>query len=276
MVSGCGVPAGTAVYASQTCGGTGLIRLADGSEVALQSASLQLRDTTGTLVELSSGTITASVQPQAPGAAWIVRTRHGEARVIGTRFTVALSDDRTAVSVAEGAVNVATDSAQKSLLAGEEAELLATGAIATANSSIDLLAPGMQALSPMLGGWEMVDGVLRGTGDDQKSRCRIRSHAVFAHGELEIEARGDDAFYLEVQVRGYRAVVGVDLRGNNAWQTVRVIFTPDFIRATVNGRDAEVTMVKEDWDNEDFVSVFCQTNPGGHVDIRRWQVIPRG
>ena len=274
VISGCGVPVGSAVHADEVCTGTGRIRFPDGSELALQSASLRLRQTAGALIDLSGGTVIAAVQPQAPGTQWTVRTSHGEVRVVGTRFTVARQHDRTGVEVEEGTVNVLTSSVQRTLQAGDQVDLLSNGEIAAAAEAVDLLASGMSALQTMRGSWEMVNGELHGRGD-AANRCRIRTAAVFPHGEVEVEVRGQDAVLFEVQIRGYAAFVMVEFGDSAAWHQVRVRFDADQVRATADGREVPVELVADEADGEPFVSMYAQVNPGGFVAIRRWQVIPQ-
>lgn len=61
------------------------------------------------IVHLTQGTATFSVDPVPPGGLFAVQTPHGRVEVVGTRFTVAVGEACSRVSVSEGRVRVRRD-----------------------------------------------------------------------------------------------------------------------------------------------------------------------
>lgn len=91
------------------------LELPDGSRVALDTASaIDVRfDASQRLVALHAGEIlvTTAHQPRGPSRPFLVETRHGLLRALGTRFTVRAGSEATAIAVEQGAVEIAPSSA---------------------------------------------------------------------------------------------------------------------------------------------------------------------
>lgn len=82
----------------------------------------------GKRIAVESGRLRGSVAPQPAGRPLIVRTPHAEATVLGTAFSISVSEDRTRLAVREGEVRFASREG------GREALLVAArqGAVADA------------------------------------------------------------------------------------------------------------------------------------------------
>lgn len=98
--------------------GVGEIRevvLADGTRLLLNTASAvdaRFDEATREVLLLAGEIlITTSPDPAAPPRPFMVRSRHGTIRALGTRFTVRLDDDVSRVAVYEGAVRIQPDEA---------------------------------------------------------------------------------------------------------------------------------------------------------------------
>ncbi len=81
------------------------------------------------IVHLSAGTATFAVQPVPPGGLFAVQTPHGRVEVVGTRFTVAVGERCSRVSVSEGKVRVRRDDAVFLVPAGESREVCRGGEV---------------------------------------------------------------------------------------------------------------------------------------------------
>jgi len=108
--------------------------LADGSRLLLNTASAVdvAFDGRRRLLRLQAGEILVATHPDAaaPPRPFVVATRHGLVRALGTRFTVRLEDDRTVAAVQEAAVEIQPADAPQQrmrLEAGERAGFSARG-----------------------------------------------------------------------------------------------------------------------------------------------------
>lgn len=115
------LPAGTSVETR------GVVRFPDGSRLELSGA---LRDLgRGTL--LTSGTLTAVVSRQPAGRPFVLLTPQAELRVLGTRFTLAVTKEGTRLEVAEGRVRLTRLSDKRSVDVG-------AGQFAVAQAGVEL------------------------------------------------------------------------------------------------------------------------------------------
>lgn len=90
-----------------TGGGTLTIRYGDGTQVRVEPASaLAVVAGDGKRLRLDRGVVQAQVAPQPTAHPLRVTTTHGEAVVVGTRFTLAVSVSRTHLAVDEGRVRL--------------------------------------------------------------------------------------------------------------------------------------------------------------------------
>lgn len=112
----------------------------DGSTLELIPGSRGAVGSTAAAFELDAGALSAVVAAQPAGRAFVIRTPHGEARVLGTRFQLAVADDRTRLEVEAGAVELRrSDGASAVVAAGRMAEVgPATMPVATASVVPDL------------------------------------------------------------------------------------------------------------------------------------------
>lgn len=100
------------------------LRLPDGSALALDAGAVLAFPGDGPPL-LRAGRLEAEVRPQPAGRGFVLATPHSAIEVLGTRFSVAVADGRSAVAVERGRVRV-TDRA-----AGWSRELLPGGACAS-------------------------------------------------------------------------------------------------------------------------------------------------
>lgn len=129
--------------------------LPDGTQLLLNTASAVdvLFTASERRLALRAGEIQVATAPDRLGRPFVVETPHGSARPIGTRFTVRLDGDASAVAVAEGAVLLASRHAPgqvQRLDAGQQARFDADRVQAA------------QPLSPLSTSW--VGGVLAAEG----------------------------------------------------------------------------------------------------------------
>lgn len=110
------------------------IVLDDGSQLLLNTASAVdvAFDERRRLLRLRAGEILVATRPDTAAVArpFLVATRHGMVRALGTRFSVRLEDDRTVVSVLEAAVELQPADAPRRRLrleAGRRAGFTAEG-----------------------------------------------------------------------------------------------------------------------------------------------------
>ncbi len=106
------------------------IVLADHSDLLLDARSAVDIRYTGEArrVELNRGQLIATVAPD-PARPFVVSTRHGTVRALGTRFLVKLEGDRTLVAVLEHSVRLRTRDGMESTLHEGEVGVLAGGRI---------------------------------------------------------------------------------------------------------------------------------------------------
>ncbi len=120
------LPARALAWTADEHTGVGEVRrvaLPDGSALWLNALSAIDLDFSGSLrrVHLRSGEIQIQTA-SAPGREFVVDTRHGRLRALGTRFTARLASDATFAAVYEGAVAVAPrDGAGGVVPAGQQA-----------------------------------------------------------------------------------------------------------------------------------------------------------
>lgn len=83
--------------------GTALLRCGNGTTLRL-GPSTEVDVSGPWRFHVAAGEVAAAVAPPPPGLSFIVSTPHAEARVVGTRFTLAASGSATRLSVEEGTV----------------------------------------------------------------------------------------------------------------------------------------------------------------------------
>ena len=115
---GGGVPAGPL-----SAVGTVRLDLGDAELTLLPGCQVVLRPGDGHRLRLEHGDLRCTVRKQPTGSTWSLIAPQGEVRVVGTRFTVKAVDQRLAVVVDEGVVELVGDGATRRIAAGEEAEL---------------------------------------------------------------------------------------------------------------------------------------------------------
>ena len=82
-------------------------------------------------VRLERGALTATINPQPNGTVFAIGTAHGRATVLGTRFTLAVTRDRTHLRVDHGRVRLAaTGNDGLAIAAGDSATLDGAGVVA--------------------------------------------------------------------------------------------------------------------------------------------------
>jgi ferric-dicitrate binding protein FerR (iron transport regulator) len=84
------------------------LKLADGTkiELAAETRVAQITNGDGKKIALDLGALTAEVKKQPAGQPLVITTPHAEARVLGTRFTLAVKGDTTRLEVQEGRVRL--------------------------------------------------------------------------------------------------------------------------------------------------------------------------
>jgi hypothetical protein len=87
---------------------TAVLRLTDGTRLELASDTRidPILSREGKRVDLAQGILSADVKKQPPGQALVIATPHGEARVLGTKFTLTVRGDATRLDVQEGRVRL--------------------------------------------------------------------------------------------------------------------------------------------------------------------------
>lgn len=88
--------------------GSARLRFADGSELAL-GGDTTLRwvpRTSGILMQLDRGSLVADIAPRSGGQPFVTASRHATVTVLGTRFSLSTDDQRSAVTVDHGSVQV--------------------------------------------------------------------------------------------------------------------------------------------------------------------------
>lgn len=105
---------------------SGTVELAGGGSVALDAGSVAVAAGTARAprLELHAGVARCTVASRAGVPPFVVTTPHGEVRVLGTAFAVAVDAD-TRVAVERGVVEVAAQGATRRLAAGASARLAA-------------------------------------------------------------------------------------------------------------------------------------------------------
>lgn len=124
------VRAGQAV--ETRAGGKASLQFADKTRLELGPASLLsglADDASGKRAHLVAGTLAADVPRQPAGRAFVLTTPHSDVRVLGTKFTLAVTADSTRLEVTEGRVRLTrlTDKRSVEVAAGQFA-LAAPGA----------------------------------------------------------------------------------------------------------------------------------------------------
>jgi anti-sigma factor RsiW len=111
--------------------GVATLAVADSTLRLEGPASLVVRgEVNHVALELSRGTLVASVTHRTPGATFVVSTRDGRVEVRGTRFTVSAEPERSTVAVDEGRVAVFARGAERSVSAGQRVALTTAGFVA--------------------------------------------------------------------------------------------------------------------------------------------------
>lgn len=122
-----------------------VLRYDDGTQVDLAPGS-RARDFSaegGKLIVLERGSLTGDVRRQPEDQPMIVRTPEGEARVLGTRFTLSVGAGSSRLDVEKGVVRLTrlSDGKAADVAAGQTA-VASAGAAPVARSSIAAMAPG--------------------------------------------------------------------------------------------------------------------------------------
>lgn len=96
------------------------VRLTDGTWLRFKGAAYRIETADGGHVSLHSGRVEAEVAPRPPGHPLRITTPHGEAVIVGTRFSLVVDNVATLLRVTEGTVRFAGRPvvADESLLAG--------------------------------------------------------------------------------------------------------------------------------------------------------------
>ncbi len=116
------------------------LSLPDGGTLLLdaRSAADLSFDAARRLVRLREGALIATVPAEAAGRPFIVQTRHGEARALGTRYMVRTGDDHTEVAALQHRVALRTLSGEEAMLAeGRTARMTGHGGIEADTASAD-------------------------------------------------------------------------------------------------------------------------------------------
>ena len=103
------------------------VALADGSRVELAPGGAASLIAEGRLA-LTAGTLHAEIRPRPLDRPFRIATPHGEATVVGTRFSLAVAGERTTLSVESGRVRLAGAVGALEAAAGTQAELGSSGA----------------------------------------------------------------------------------------------------------------------------------------------------
>ena len=114
------------------------LSLPDGGTLLLdaRSAADLSFDATQRLVRLREGAVIATVSADAAARPFIVQTRHGEARALGTRYMVRAGEGHTEVAALQHSVALRTrDGAEATLAEGDTARMTGQGAIETSAAS---------------------------------------------------------------------------------------------------------------------------------------------
>jgi ferric-dicitrate binding protein FerR (iron transport regulator) len=92
----------------ETGAGEATLKLVDGTRIDLAAETRVDRITNGEgkRIALDQGLLTADVKKQPAGQPLVIVTPHAEARVLGTRFTLAVKGDSTRLDVQEGRVRL--------------------------------------------------------------------------------------------------------------------------------------------------------------------------
>jgi ferric-dicitrate binding protein FerR (iron transport regulator) len=122
-----------------------VLRYDDGSKVELGSASraAEFASAGGKRIRLERGSLTGDVRPQPAEHPLIVRTPEGEARVLGTRFTLSVGGGASRLDVEKGLVRLTrrVDGRSVDVAAGQMA-VASAGAAPVARPSVAAMKPG--------------------------------------------------------------------------------------------------------------------------------------
>lgn len=234
------LPAGSPLVGTVAIAGGGTV------EIAVHSTALAGGDALRPELVLERGRAICTVAPRASGASFTVRTPHGSAAVVGTSFTVAVTD-RTRVAVSEGRVAVTGTHGRLEVDAGALAEL-------GADRAPELFAPVAQPLDLPWAAWNNGSADLRprtdGTGPNGQTALRVdlvdhqtwvgcwwrRGRDWSGHAGLSLTVQGDGSgrrFLLEVldnagipdDGRSCERFIVEVTDERSGWREIRVPFT---------------------------------------------------
>ncbi len=160
-------------YGIFTHNGTAVLAYADGTTVEIGNSTWiqRLTENGGKRLELTEGTVRATVAKQPEGKPFILATPHGEARVVGTVFRLTATKAGTHLEVEEGKVR----------LQGVD---VSTGQVAVAAPGT---APVVRPFSSLRGHWKLDDGQGRialdatGLGND----ARLKDQTEWTAGKID-------------------------------------------------------------------------------------------
>lgn len=247
------------------------LRCVDGSELRIDPGSaLTVSRSDGMRIFLDHGRVHAAVTPQGAGDRFELRTPQAQVAVLGTSFSVAADAAGSRIAVAEGRVAVsAIGGAQRELGPGDSCRVDAAGVITVraAPRRVDLFDGGdASAWTPLRGDWTVIDGMLVGTGDDDRS-TRIATRATFDDVEVELRVRASETVQLELQLRGYRVFWAVPGDQLGTWVTLRASAEGEYLRATIDGRPLVAELTASDVDPA-FISIYARFDgPEGRVEV---------
>jgi ferric-dicitrate binding protein FerR (iron transport regulator) len=190
----------------------------------------------GKRVLLDAGRVEATVAKQPPGHPLVIATPRADAKVVGTRFGLAVAGGASFLQVDEGTVALLHGGDTLSeVRAGSGAVVDATGA-RTIGVAGELFAGGAAAWNATRGSWRLEDGVAILQNPAGQS-TRIESLATWRDFELTCDLRATGGrTYTEIQVFDVPHAVTVHHTIDDpGWKAVRLIVRGGRIEGTCDG-----------------------------------------
>jgi hypothetical protein len=212
-----------------------VITLAGGADLTLGDSA------TGKRLRLDAGRLEATVAKQPPDRPLIIATPRADARVVGTRFDLAVAGEASFLQVAEGTVALQRGTTVLSQVSGGSGSVVDAAGPRPMGAPTDLFAGGVAAWHSTRGAWRLEDGVAT-LQDPAGESTRIESLATWRDFELtcELRASGGRA-YTEIQVFDTAHCVTVHHTVDDpAWKQVRLTVRRGRIDATGDGQPLEI------------------------------------
>jgi hypothetical protein len=262
------------------------LKYADGTTLTLSSdtqlnaqLSAPTPDAKGKQITLNTGTLDATVAPQAADAPLIIFTRAAQIKVLGTQFTLHAAEKTARLEVRTGHVRM-----QKT----ETNEIVDVKggffAVAAPDQTLAVKPVPAQAAQPTPralfdaqlstwhithGKWTFANGVVTGTGEPGKFG-RIESTATYLNGELVCKLRVTGVPFAEVQFGGYRELFPLNWNTPGEWKELRIRTQDKTITGTLDGRVLQLSPAGGDERPAGVISFYVTTGATLDIQDARW------